>query len=458
MSFMALFLGIVLAELVLPAFNAMTVRHLNFNPISDIGLVVFLFSLTLAVGLGAGAYPALVMSRFNTVEALARRPVLGGRNGLFRALITIQFALTAFLIIATAIISRQLNFVISKDLGFNQGSLVSIPIHQIPLEERERFYDRYREELLRRDNTLQVTGVDVPFKGSGSRVWWRVGEDQGNAYIYRVDYDYPRTVGIEVSAGRDFSREMPGDETGAVLVNEALVRDFNLDSPVGKPLAGIGRASMGMAADPMIIGVVKDYNFLSLRDSIKPAVLHVNPKYPLEYVLVRLAQENVAGSMAILQEVWKEILPDVPFEYSFTEEDLRNLYSSEYRWRMIVGYSSLVAIGIACLGLFGLSALAAVRRIKEIGIRKVLGASVSEILLLLNREFILMVCVSNVLAWPVAYLVMQRWLADFAYRIPVGIGSFILVGLLTVVIALATVSYQAIRAAHTNPVETLHHE
>jgi len=458
LSFLALFLGLVLAELALPSFNELAGRNLSLQVTDDIGLVVFLIGLALVVGVGAGAYPALVMSRFTAVEALARKPVMRGKNVLLRTLVLTQFTMTVFLILATVVISRQLDFVISKDMGFDHEALVSIPIVQVPAAERDRFFTRYREELLRHDNTLQVTAVDVPFKGQGSRVSWSAGADQGNAYIYRVDYNYLRTVGIDVVAGRDFSRDRPGDATGAVIVNETLVREFNLESPVGKPLAGIGRASMGLAADPVIIGVVKDYHFLSLRDSIKPAVLHVNPKYPLWNVLVRPAPGNVAGSLALLRTVWEEILPDVPFEYSFTDEDLRRLYAPEYRWRTLARYSSLVAIGIAGLGLFGLSALAAVRRTKEMGIRKVLGASAAEILLLLNREFILMVGVANLAAWPVAYLVMRRWLADFAYREPVGITPFILVGLSTVMIALIAVSYQAIRAALANPVAALKYE
>jgi putative ABC transport system permease protein len=335
--------------------------------------------------------------------------------------------------------------------------------------------DRFRTELSGRPEVVDVTGYSYSFGASwlyinlsderGQTVL--IGEDitrPGYAstaadtgiyfYINWVDPHYIPTLGIELISGRNFSEEFPSDVDGAIVINETAARKFGLDDPVGQKLPrGFQSAS--------IVGVVKDFHFYPLHRKIEPLVLHLSRNANLSSIseiAVRIRPENIPTTLSLLQETWSAVSGGKPFTYEFLDERVAAQYSAEQRWQRIVQYSSLVSVFICCLGLFGLSSLSVSKRIKEVGIRRTLGASESNIVGLICRQFMIIVGVSVVIAGPVAYLVMDNWLDRFAYRTEIGLGIPAVAGCMTLVIALATVSYYAFKAARANPVESLRYE
>jgi len=268
--------------------------------------------------------------------------------------------------------------------------------------------------------------------------------------VYRVETNYLDFMGLELVQGRNFDPSLVTDSTESVLVNEALVRDFEMVDPIGQIIPGFSEES-----PPVIVGVVKDYNFQSLYKEVAPVVLTMEPEWTHRFLLVRISPTNISDSIELLRSTWRDVLPDLPFEFTFLDEHMRSVYEADVRWSNIIRYASIFAIIIACLGLLGLSALAVRSRTKEIGIRKVLGATASKISLLLSREFIWLVLGGIVIAVPIAYVVMQKWLETFAYRIDLHVGLFLIAGILAVVVALATISYQSVKAALANPVDSI---
>ena len=274
-------------------------------------------------------------------------------------------------------------------------------------------------------------------------------------YEYRVEQDYVDLMGLELMAGRNFDPNLATDSTRAVLVNEALVREFGWTEPLGEPLAGLTDSP---ETDPVVVGVLRDYNFQSLTREVLPMMLTLDPNGGIRRVLVRLAPGDPAPTLAVLGGLWEEIAPGLPFAYSFLDDDLNAQYQADARWSEIVAYAALFAILIACLGLFGLVALTVAGRTKEIGIRKVLGASVPGVAMLLSKDFVGLVALGMVLAAPVAYVVMTRWLANFAFHVDISWPIFLVAGLIALAVALLTVSAQSIRAALANPVDSLRYE
>jgi len=263
------------------------------------------------------------------------------------------------------------------------------------------------------------------------------------------------TLGLKIIQGRDFSREYASDRD-AVIVNQKFIEKLGLKSPVGKT---IGEASRGFPDNLMIIGVVEDFNFLSLHNEIDPAIFHIQPgNWGYRYLLARVSTGNIPETLKHLESIWKEIQPEKPFVYKFLSDVLEDHYKTEKRWKGIIQISSILAIGIACMGIFGLTSITINQRVKEIGIRKVLGAKVLQIIKLVTKDFVILIGTANVIAWPITYYAMHKWLQNFAYRINIGIWIFILSGTFSLLIALLTVGYQSIKAAAANPVDSLRHE
>lgn len=454
LSVIAVLVGLAIAELLLPAFNTLSFKNLTLFSNGIASTMIGMLLLALVFGLLAGGYPAFVMSRFNTAVCLKTRQVVGGRRWLIRSLVTLQFSLAIFLIAATITMSRQITYSVNADLGFDEELLAVIPTYTGWSEEGDRVLSIFRESTNGVPGVISVTGVNYSFCRGYNQIGWPSSGVNRKALSYRVDANYMKTIGAEIVAGRDFSTDMPGDLTGAVIVNEALVREFEIDSPIGQKLDGWPDGT----SSPTIIGVVRDYHVASFRRSIRPTVIHINPNEPLFNILVRLSPRDIAATVATLEHTWREAFPDKPFDYSFVDEDVANQYIAERRWESVVKYSSAIAVAIACLGLFGLSALASAQRTKEIGVRKVLGASTPGILFLLSREFIVLVILANVLAWPATYLVMQKWLSSFVYRTAIGLDVFAISGLTALAIALISTCYQAAKAALANPVDSLRYE
>jgi putative ABC transport system permease protein len=282
------------------------------------------------------------------------------------------------------------------------------------------------------------------------------GDMDAECHVFRIDQNYLSTLGMELTQGRNLSPDFPADPQHSVLVNESFVDRFGLQSPLRQKVRVPIRALEDNVGT--IVGVVRDFNYLSLHTEVEPAVLHTSPRYPVSYIAIKIDPENVQQTIGMLGSTWSKIAPDVPFEYYFLDEDFNRQYATEQRWSSIFGYSAFFAIFIASLGLLGITTLAVGRRTKEIGIRKVLGATVGGLVRLISKEFLLLVLVANLIAWPVAYYAASRWLENYAYRIGIGWQTFILAGILALLIALITVSFQAVKAALANPVESLRYE
>lgn len=448
MSLLALGVGLALAQLFLPVFNNLAAKTLHLDFIRDAGLLAMLLGVMLVTGLIAGSYPALVLSGFQPVEALKNRLRLTGSNAFTRSLVVVQFALSVFLICGTLIMLGQLDYLRTKNLGFDKAHVVVI---ETSGTDGAQALDRYRSALGNRNDIAGLTGVSYAFAHGVSRVGFEYQGELVQVAEYIVESDYVEVLGMEIVAGRDFDPRLATDSSQAVIVNETLVRDFGWTEPLGQTLTGLEE-------EPIVIGVVKDFNFKSLHEAIEPMMLTLGPRRGIHTILARVRPDNVPATLDVLRSTWQKIAPDVPFQYSFLDDDINQQYRAEERWSQIVGYGAGFAILIACLGLFGLAALTVSGRTKEIGIRKVLGATLANVAVLLSKDFAWLVLIALVIAAPAAYFALRAWLDNFAYRIDIGPGVFLLAGGLALGIALLTVSYHAIKAALADPVKSLRYE
>jgi len=441
--------GLVLAELILPVFNRLSGRSLSLGGIFHPLHILILLALLVVVGIVSGSYPALIMSGFRPVEILRGKLRIGGKKPLTRALVVVQFALSVFLIIATIIMGRQIHFMLTANPGFNKEGVVVISTQEPEAEASNAILKLFRDRLGQQSNIVSISGTATKIGNVGVYPFKKDGREV-EVYQNRVDYDFFKTMGIEVVQGRTFSPEFATD-TEAVVVNEKLLKELGIEDPLGKPLEGY-------YIPLTIIGVVRDYVFEDFRHSILPALHHNKPNWGISQMLVRISPQNISGTLSLLERTWKDIQPNKPFLYSFLDETMEAMYNEEKRWGAIVGYSSALAVVIACMGIFGLTSIAVNRRTKEIGIRKVLGASVPQIIDILIREFLWLVGIANIISWPLAYFAMKTLLDNYYYRIPLGLQYFLLAGVLSLLIALLTTLFLAVRAAVANPVDSLRYE
>jgi len=448
-------LGLLLAKLLLPYFNQLSGRDLEFSFTYYPQLLWLIFGLMIIVGLLAGSYPSLVLSRFKPIEVLKSKWKVGGSNFFTRSLVTVQFVLSVGLIISTLIIIRQLNFMRSKNPGFDKENVVVIDADGV--SDTKKTFALFKEQALKDPSIKGVAGAELGLgEGTG---WSRSGfEYQGRhkiVYEYYVDNDYLNVLEIPLLAGRNFSPQIASDTVNSVIVNEAMVKDFGwtLENAVGQQIKGYSEEMT-----PVVIGVVKDFHFRPFSEKLMPQLFHQYASYQPYKFFVRIQPGYPSKSLASLEAIWKSIVPDLPFKYDFLDENLDRFYKSETRWSRIVGWAGGISIFLACLGLLGLAALAAVNRTKEIGIRKVLGASVSGIVALLSKDFLKLVVLAFAIASPLAWWFMNKWLQDFAYRIHIGLWVFIIAGASALLIAFLTISFQAVKAALSNPVKSLRTE
>lgn len=453
---LALVIGFIGAVALLPWFNTLAGTDLSFGSLSPLFVVFAMLGLILTVGLVAGVYPAMVLSNFRPARVL-KGDVSTPRNGLFtRSLIVLQFTISIGLIVSMGIMTQQLGFLLNRDLGFDDEFVLAVDARGISDEESDAVLQRFKDALASYDGVVNLDRAGYTFtRGSDRNTWTNAEGVTRAAYNFGVGYDYLDVMGMEVAEGRNFSEEYPSDPTASVLVNEALVREFGIEDPVGTQLSGW--LDWIYEESPTIIGVVKDFHFQSLHQDVQPAVMNMHPDYYnyMGAIMVRLRPDNVSESLTQIEKAWQRILPEKPFTYSFVEADLEQQYAAEQRWQNIVTWSSVLAILIACMGLFGLALLTVSRRTKEIGIRKVLGATVPGVTALLSREFAWMVLVAAILAAPLAWIAMDSWLENFAYRIDIGPGIFVAASLAALVIAVGTVGIHAVRAAQSDPVKSL---
>lgn len=459
LSFLALLFAIILLEAALPLFNALAQKSLSLDYLANGPILLGLLGLTLLVGFASGCYPALFLSRFRPARVL-KTGLSNSRRGmtLRRSLVVFQFVVSTLLVASTAIVYDQLDYFQSKDLGFQEDQVVVLPIGRSASLNAN--WQVVKQELQQHPNILNVSGThSLPSQFLNGFTYLPEGaapEDRVPLSSVSMDHDLIETLEMRLLAGRALSALLASDSTAFVL-NEAAVQAMGWASPedaIGKQMEWLF-PNLGFQGP--VIGVVQDFHYQSLHNAISPMAFHIT-RFGANFIAARIRPENVPATLAHFETVWHQFETEFPFEYFFLNEQFAQQYEAEQRLGRIFGYGAGLAIVVACLGLFGLSAFTAEQRTKEIGVRKVLGASVGKIMLLLTKEFALLVCIALALAFPLGYLAMETWLAQFAYRIDISIWTFAVAGLLTLTVALLTVSYQSIKAALTDPVKSLRYE
>ncbi len=458
LSFIALFVSIGMVEAVLPSFNAFSGKQMSLQLFRNAFMLFGLIGLALAAGVAAGLYPALLLSSFRPVEAMKGRMRMTLKGGWFRkGLVIFQFTVSLIIILGALVIFRQLKYVHNASLGFEKENIVVI--HRTsPLGMRMK---SFKEELLNDPNILCVSNTNTLPGRHYNPNDHQLERDPTTAFTLftmYADYDLPELLNLEVSSGRYFSPEIPTDTHSTIIINEAAVKELGLKAPLGvRFVKDFGGAKEGEFVT--VIGVVKDFNFISLHHKIYPMVIRPFPAGVAgQFVSIKIRPEKTSETLAFIENKWKENSGGLPFEYSFLADDLNTLYRVEQRTGQLFTLFSLLAVLIASLGLFGLASYTAEQRTKEIGIRKVLGSSISGVVVLLDKEYTKLVLLANLIAWPLAYFMMHRWLQNFAFRAHLGIGLFLFSAIAVLVIALLSVSFHSLKAALSNPVDSLRFE
>ncbi len=451
MTAFSLLLTVVLVELLLPVFNRLSGMTLRLDLLHNFPLAAFLAAVFLFVGFLSGGFLALYVSGFQPVKVLKGplRDVSG--VPLFRKIVIVgQFAVSILFIAATLIIFNQLRFMRTKSLGYNREHVVSLPIFDKEIFENQ---EAIKAEFLRDAGVVSVSASSYT---PGSTLWHQSYRYEGmpedmNPMIrwIAVDHDFVDTLELNISLGRDFSPTYPTDSGGAYILNQSAARAMGWNEPLGK--------RMEIIAEGPVVGVIQDFHFQSLHHPIEPLALHIWPE-GYDNFLVRIRSTDVPQTLERLKKAWEGFSPGQAFSYVFLDEAYDNLYRTEMRLNRIFGHVTGISLFIACLGLFGLAAFSTERRTKEIGIRKVLGASSPGVAWLLSREFTRWVLSANLIAWPAAYGIMQNWLGRFAYRTSTGIFTFLLAGLSAWLVSLLTIAYHAVKAAFMDPAESLRYE
>lgn len=444
-------LAVLLVALLLPAFNSLTGKQMLL-PFSEPVFWAVIGGLLVVTGLLAGSYPALFLSSLNPVRILKGALKFDASSVWVRqGLVVFQFGLSVILIVGMIIIYRQVGFVQNKNLGFDRENLVYFPIEGALFNK----FDLLKEQLTQVAGVKRVTHMTANPASNGNGtdgITWPGSNptEQVRFTPVGVGYDFTKTMNLQMADGRDFSKDFPTDSSG-VIVNQTAVKVMGLKDPVGKEI-NWGRSKV------RIIGVLKDFHFQSLHTAIRPLIAFLGARQPQGSVVIRIHAGKTSETLAAIERICRKLNPDVPFTYAFTDQEYARQYQSEQVVEKLAGYFAFLAIFISCLGLFGLAAFTAEQRTKEIGVRKVLGASVAGIVGLLSKDFLKLVVMAIILASPVAWYIMKQWLQGFAYQIDIEWWMFALAGVISVLIAIFTISFQSIRAAMVNPVRSLRSE
>ncbi|WP_369822729.1 ABC transporter permease [Spirosoma sp. 209] len=459
LTFLALLLALVLVAVLLPGFNQLAGKQFGIGAIVSGWMLPGIGLACLLIGLLAGSYPAFVLSAFRPVSVLKGRAVnIGARSGWLRnTLVTVQFVVSITMIVSTILVSRQLNYIQNKKVGFDKEQVLILN-DTYTLASK---LDAFKAEIAKLSPVVRVTSAGYMPAGSSNSGNNAFQPDNGSVQPetyrnrhYFVDEDYLPTLGIGLAQGRNFSKAFPSDSS-AILINEAAARQFGWKNPIGQRLKTAGDGSGEIQRLYTIVGVVRDFHFESMRQRVAPLVLfRGQDNYQMA---LRVKTDDMPALLKTIEQRWKA-QTDMPFTYSFLSERFSLMYASEQRVGQLFGIFAGLAVLIACLGLFGLAAFTTRQRTKEIGVRKVLGASVASIITLLSKDFLKLVLIAIVIASPIAWYAMNRWLQDFAYKIDIEWWVFALAGFLAVGIALLTVSFQSIKAALMNPVRSLRSE
>jgi putative ABC transport system permease protein len=467
LTFLSATVAVCLVFILIPWLNSFTGKEISFDLFGNPALLAGLLVLTALLALFSGFYPALVLSGFKPVRVLNGSVTSQQEPGkipwLRHGLVVAQFAISVLLIISAIVVFRQVNFLNNKDLGFNKEQIMFFPMRG---DNMTKNYASFKEQLLQLNGVSSVS-IGYGFPGDAVAGDEIISSRQGqktthSATQLMVDHDYIKTLGLQVLAGRDFAREMTTDKDKAFIINETAVKLLGFESPekaIGQPLSWHpwGASNPDSLKTGQVIGVVKDFNYKSLYDKVELTVLQIFPDAYWK-VAVKMKTTEMTSSIENVQKVWNSFSPDYPIEYKFLDENFQRMYEAETKLRSLLWIFTGIAIFIGCLGLFGLSAFTAQKRTKEIGIRKVLGASVSGIVALLSKEFLKLTLISILIASPIAWFVMDQWLRDFAYKIDIEWWIFVLAGSLAMLIAFCTISFQSIKTALMDPVKSLRSE
>jgi putative ABC transport system permease protein len=462
-SFLSLMIGLTMTELFIPAFNRLSQKNLRLDVFSSEWTIAFSIGLVFLVGIAAGSYPAFFLSKFSSVDLFRGKMKLSRKSSFSRSLIVFQFGISIFLIISTIFIYKQKAFMLNRNLGYETDQVVLLPLKNISTTFRRdaAFLLTLKNKLLAYDMIQNVSGStsSLPEGWMGTYFETKSGEQTLVIYNY-VDQDFVPTLGMKLLTGRNFSDEYPSDLEGSIIINESFARMLGVESPVGRRLSEFFTTE----SDRQIIGVVKDFHSESLHDPIYPAFMGM---MGMDYdyihnqtlnVFIKVKGNRTQEAITTIKKEFTALAPEVPFNYSFLDEAVARQYMREEHWVRMVEYASIFAILIACSGLFGLTLQVIFLRTREIGIRRVLGASARHILFLINREFVWLVLAANIIAWPAAYLAMSVVLRSYAFRVALAPWVFLVSGLLALIMAIVTVSIYTLQAARTNPSTTLKYE
>lgn len=457
-AFLSMLIALLFIHSMLPVYNELIDKQFSIQLFSDWPLGLTLIGLTILVGILAGIYPAFYLSAFRPVQVLKWGKKSRRGSGFFRySLVTVQYVISIALVICTLVIYTQLHFISHKNLGFNKDQVLVIPLSG----------EVHQKSSLFKAEVGMIPGIEqvalsshVPGRGRMETLFefeGLAGSEPQSFPLLEIDEDYVETMGIEIIKGRNFSREFPGDLEGSMLINETLLEQLGWQDPIGRRVFMTDVEKEKFIQVPyQIIGIVRDFHFESLHRPLEPLLL----KMPRDIgcLSIKMTTTNIPELLSSIEAVWKKIEPARPFDYYFLDDTFDKLYRSEQKLGEIFFAFSGIAIFIACLGLFGLVSYNTEQRTKEIGIRKVLGASVTSLFLMISRDFMKWVILANLVAWPLAYWAMKNWLGNFAYHVNPGIWIFLMSGILTLLVAIGTVSWHTIRIAHANPANSLRYE
>jgi len=473
-SGIALMVALGLVGILLPSFNALAGKALTIRSLLKIEYLLAFLGVASIAGLVSGSYPALFLSSFHPVRVLKGTLRAGARSGLVRkALIVTQFGLAVVVLVGTLVVMKQLDYLRSKSVGYDKDQLIYLTLQG---EARNR-YKFFREQVIREADVSGVTGIFQRPTMFGSRVSgaeWEGKPPELNPSIYysAVDPHYIETMEIKIIQGRPFSDKFSADFADEALINRSMAREapegyaanplnaFLINEELGRLMGGSDQAGKKLKfldTEGVIIGVMKDFHFQAVQKKIEPLILFTSPIH-VRYAIVRLPKENVGASLAAVRSIWERVFPNYPFEYRFYDEDFGRMFLSEQRMRTLLQWAAVLAVTIACLGLFGLASFLAEQRTREIGIRKTLGATSAGVAWMLAKEFLRWVLLANLIASPIAYVISERWLRGYAYRISLGSSAFVLALAATLGVAILTISRQTLKTSRINPSRCIKYE
>lgn len=450
LTIVSLIISIILIIILLPKFNTLAAKSFTLAILHSPTVLLSLLAVVIIVGICGGSYPAFFLSRFSPVTVLKGEITQGSAGSLFRKiLVVIQFSVSVIMIICTLVVFGQLNFLKSMDQGFDQKNVVELQLNG----EMVRKYPVLKQVLREDQNIKYVTSTNTPVGAGSGKVIFKVETDQGMSdrgiNFAIVDQDFIETLGVSMVSGRDFEEDMPSDTIAGVVVNETFVKRMSWAEPVGK------KVTLGNFINGRVIGVMKDYHQTGMYNNIESLLLVYRPKNNSNIVYIKLSGLDNTKTLSFIENKWKEIFPDQPFVYQYLTERFNGQFVADEKRGKIFTIFTILAILIACLGLFGLASYMVEQRTKEIGIRKVFGANENTILGLISKDFLVLVVIGIVIAIPVAYLFMSKWLENYVYRSKIGGMVLILAAVLTIIITFATISYKAYQAAVMNPARAL---